>query len=409
LTLTFVGTKVASMRNITGAPAEGPDYFERPRELQRLQLELENGGNIRLNAPRRVGKTSLVLRLCRAWQDQGHPAVFLNVEDAADELSFVEKLLDGLLAAKLLPDRITRCKLWISNARRALGISKVAVGIDLELGGDDQGRPATLGRAVESVFEEIESAGRPVLIAIDEMPEVLLALSDTTDGRQRVARLLHWLRAVRQTYRRWIRWVFLGSIGLEGFVEERLLGKTINDLTPFSLEALSPDEARELLTRLGRDNSLPLSTALHDRILDRVGWPIPHHLQIVFHALRDLGGGPPDERCVDEAFRNLLGPANLSQFDTWRQRLDEQFSAEDAAAAKAVLHHLCQHPSGRTRTQCLDALMSRHPQRDPPVVEERLARLLQLLQRDGYLIEAQGAYAFRSFLLREYWHRRHVT
>lgn len=398
-----------SMRNITGSPAEGEDYFERPIELDRLRRELGNGANLRINAPRRVGKTSLVLRLCRAWETEGHHAVFINVEDAADELSFVEKLLDGLLAASLRPDRINRCKLWISNARRALGISKVGVGIDLELGADDQGRPATLGRAVESIFDEIEADGRPVLIAVDEMPEVLLMLSQAPDGRQRVARLLHWLRAVRQIHRQQIRWVFLGSIGLEGFVEERLLGKTINDLTPFSLDALSPDEAREFLTRLGNDNGLPLSEATREHILDRVGWPIPHHLQIVFHALRDLGGAPPGDRDLDLAFRNLLGPSNLSQFDTWRQRLDEQFSSEDAAAAKAVLTHLCHHPEGRTRAQCLDALMSRPANQDPQAVEERLARLLQLLQRDGYLIEDRGAYAFRSFLLREYWHRRHVT
>jgi len=29
-------------------------------------------------------------------------------------------------------------------------------------------------------------------------------------------------------------------------------------------------------------------------------------------------------------------------------------------------------------------------------------------QRDGYLLESAGRYAFRSFLLREYWHRREV-
>jgi hypothetical protein len=31
-----------------------------------------------------------------------------------------------------------------------------------------------------------------------------------------------------------------------------------------------------------------------------------------------------------------------------------------------------------------------------------------MLQRDGYLLEEHGRYAFRSFLLREYWYRREV-
>jgi hypothetical protein len=398
------------MRNITGAPAEGDDFFERPRELQRLLGELDSGANLRINAPRRVGKTSLVLRLCRAWAaDRSGKAVFLNVEDAADELSFVEKLLDELQSASLQPDRVTRCKLWLGKARKALGISKIGVGMDLELGDDSEGAPATLGRAVESVFEGIEHARQPVLIAIDEMPEVLLALSHATDGRQRVARLLHWLRSLRQTYRQHIRWIFLGSIGLEGFVEERLLGKTINDLTAFVLDALSPEEAREFLDRLGQDNSLPLPPAVQDRILQRVGWALPHHLQIVFHALRDLGAAAVDESALDQAFASLLGPANLTQFDTWRQRLEEQFKVEDATAAKAILTHLCQHPKGRTRSQCLNALMHRNPYGNSQAAEEQLAWLLQMLQRDGYLIESQGRYGFRSFLLRDYWHRRYLA
>ena len=396
------------MRNITGSPTEGDDFFNRPQELSRLLHELEQGANLRINAPRRVGKTSLVLRLCEEWRLKGRKAVFLNVEDKADELSFVEKLLDSLLAAGLQPDTITGFKLLLRNARKAVGISKVGVGLDLELEDSANGQ-STLAQAVEKVFQQIEADGKEVLIAIDEMPEILLALSKADHGPQRVSQLLHWLRALRQTYRRHIRWVFLGSIGLEGFVEERLLGKTINDLTAFSLDALSPQEAQSFLERLGRDNDLPLSPEIREQIIARVGWPLPHHLQIVFHAMRDLGAVRADLAILDQAFARLLGPEHLAEFDTWRQRLDEQFTADVAAAAKAILNHLCQHAQGRTRQQCLNALMKKKPTADSQTVEEELARLLQLLQRDGYLLESQGRYAFRSFLLRDYWHRRYIV
>ena len=191
-------------------------------------------------------------------------------------------------------------------------------------------------------------------------------------------------------------------------MEERLLGKTINDLTPFTLDALSPDEARAFLTQLGQDNKLPLAVDLQNQIISRVGWPLPHHLQIMFHALREVAAEGVNETSLTEAFARLLGPANLTQFDPWRQRLEEQFQAQEAAMAKAILNHLCQHPQGRTRGQCLNALMERQPHGDAQAVEEQLARLLSFLQRDGYLLESKGAYAFRSFLLRDYWHRRHI-
>ncbi len=395
------------MRNITGSPTEGDDFFDRPHELSRLLQLLEQRDNLRINAPRRVGKTSLVLRLCERWQQRGRKAVFLNVEDKTDEMSFAEKLLDSLMAGGLQPDRITGLKLWIRNVKRAVGLTKVNVGLELELG--DGKEQSTLAQAVEKVFQQIETDGIDVLIAIDEMPEILLALSKADNGPQRVSQLLHWLRALRQTYRRHIRWVFLGSIGLEGFVEERLLGKTINDLTPFVLEALSPAEADSFLVRLGQDNELPLAKEIRDQIITRVGWPLPHHLQIVFHAMRDLGAVQADQAILDQAFARLLGPEHLTEFDTWRQRLEEQFTAVDAASAKAILNHLCQHPLGRIRAQCLNSLMKKSPHADSLATEEQLARLLQLLQRDGYLLESQGRYAFRSFLLRDYWHRRNVA
>ena len=84
----------------------------------------------------------------------------------------------------------------------------------------------------------------------------------------------------------------------------------------------------------------------------------------------------------------------------------QQFSADDAHAAKDILCHVCQHAEGRTRAKILAALVATRPQAEAETIEEQLARLLLVLQRDGYLLEQRGAYAFRSFLLREYWHRR---
>jgi hypothetical protein len=395
------------VRNVTGSPVEHDDFFDRPRDLARLQRELANGANALLTAPRRVGKTSLVLRLCELERQAGRCAVFINVEGCHDELAFAEKLIDGLTESGLHPEPLSRLSLAFHKARQALRGMKVgAAGVDMEMSATDDPDHSTLGRAVESIFKKIESDGKPVLLAIDEMPELLLALSRDEHGTERVSRLLHWLRALRQTYRHHVRWILLGSIGLDSFVDDRNLRKAINDLTPLYLDALTMEEADRFLSRLGESNGLPLSAGQRALIIDRVGWPLPHHLQIVFHALIDSGTTEPDAAAVDAAFAHLLLPHNLSQFDTWRQRLDEQFGQSDATAAKDILRHLCQHAGGRERAQVLNALMITRQTADPGAVEDQLARLLLILQRDGYLLERAGRYAFRSFLLREYWHRR---
>ncbi len=397
------------MRNITGSPVENDDFFERPQDLARLQRELANKANVLLTAPRRVGKTSLVLRLCERERSAGRTAVFMNVEGCHDELAFAEKLVDGLNESGLHPEALSRISLAFRKARKALSGMKVgAAGVDMDMGTPEDPDHSTLGRALESIFRKIESAETPVLLAIDEMPELLLALGRQAQGTERVSRLLHWLRALRQTCRTKLRWIFLGSIGLDSFVDDRSLRKTINDLIGLHLEALSDKEASQFLTRLGESNGLSLASKQRSLIIKRVGWPLPHHLQIVFHAIVDSGARHVDAAAVEAAFAHLLQPENLSQFDTWRQRLDEQFGQSDANAAKDTLRHLCQHPDGRTRDQILNALMSTRQSADPAAVEDQLSRLLLMLQRDGYLLENDSRYAFRSFLLREYWHRREI-
>jgi hypothetical protein len=333
----------------------------------------------------------------------------MNVEGCHDELSFAEKLVEALEASGLHPETLGRLSLALRKARQAMsGLKLGAAGVNMELASAEDPDHSTLGRAVESIFRKIEAGDKQVLLAVDEMPELLLALSRSEDGAERVGRLLHWLRALRQTFRKNVRWIFLGSIGLDSFVDDRHLRKTINDLTPVSLDALAAEEADRFLELLGESNGLPLSRQQRTLIIDRVGWPLPHHLQIVFHALLDSGATQADADTIGAAIAHLLLPTNLSQFDTWRHRLDEQFNESDARASKDILRHLCQHAKGRKRHHIFNALMTTRQAADPAAAEEQLSRLLLMLQRDGYLLESKGHYSFRSFLLREYWHRREV-
>ena len=187
------------MRNITGSPVEHTDFFDRPRDLARLQRELANGANLLLTAPRRVGKTSLALRLCELERQAGRSAVFMNVEGCHDELAFAERLVDGLSESGLHPEALSRVSLAFRKARQAFSGMKVgAAGVDMEMGAAEDPDHSTLGRALESIFRKIESGGKPVLLAIDEMPELLLALGKEEHGTERVSRLLHWLRFQRR-------------------------------------------------------------------------------------------------------------------------------------------------------------------------------------------------------------------
>lgn len=67
------------MRNIIGQAVMGDDLFGRGYELGRLWEFLENGEHILMLAPRRVGKTSLMLELHRAPRN-GWDVIKVDVE-----------------------------------------------------------------------------------------------------------------------------------------------------------------------------------------------------------------------------------------------------------------------------------------------------------------------------------------
>ena len=293
------------MRNIIGTPVEGRDFFDRPQILAKLRRELDAQANVLLVAPRRVGKTSLVIRLCELWKsNHQRRAVFLNVEGRGDELAFAEKIIDELAKAQLKPQALGQAMHIFSKLRPRLGGAGIKIrGLEVSLGDAADADHSTLRTVLESVFRKIEDGENEVLIAIDELPEFLLTLQKAEDGPNRVTALLHWLRELRQTFRKNIRWVFLGSIGLENFVEDQKLQKLINDLQIFPLEAFSAEEADSFLIRLGASNDLALEKAERDEIIRRVGWPLAYHLHLVFHELRDL-----ESRSVSEAFDSLLQP-----------------------------------------------------------------------------------------------------
>src|SRR5688572_14102491 len=108
------------MRNVTGSPVEDDDFFDRPADRERLQRNLANDANILLTAPRRVGKTSLVLRLCELERKARRCAVFLNVEGCHDELAFAEKLVDALREGGLHPEPLNRLSLAFRKTRETL-------------------------------------------------------------------------------------------------------------------------------------------------------------------------------------------------------------------------------------------------------------------------------------------------
>ena len=385
-----------------GGPAIGDAFFDRDHETTAYWRGLATD-NLLLLAPRRVGKTSVMKRMeqqSRELGDMGLIPVFLDVSACGSEMSFVEELYRAVLAGS--PDSLV----WNRIQESGLGkfvrrVSKLGVtGLTLELVPGDT-HWERLGEELAQVLSTME---RRWLILIDELPVFLLRRlgQDETENRQRIKNFLYWLRRLRQEYRS-VRWLLAGSVGLDTVARRLRISDSINDLLVVTLDAFDARTADAFLEELAKSYNVNLTPEVRRYIVQRSGWPLPYFLQLVFGELRNVQK-PVAVSDVDAAVAVLLDVAHRNYFAHWDERLDDELGRPDAGYAKAILNTCCRAPEGASHS-VIDAALSAS-MLEPGAREERLRALLDVLERDGYLIERDFRWLFRFPLLREYWVRR---
>ncbi|MCB1057461.1 MAG: hypothetical protein KDD11_18330 [Acidobacteria bacterium] len=386
-----------------GSPVTGDDFFDRESE-QRDVWEFLRGDDLLLLAPRRVGKTSLMLRLRDTAHKHQLEAAYISVAGAEDEPAFVRKLCEGVSGLDASSDVLRHLKKG-KLARWLKRIKKVSVAqIGLELG------PGSPWEDVGAqLVEALDREGGRRLILVDEVPVFVLSLLRQDSSGARARKFLTWFRELRQHPDRQgrLRWLLAGSIGLDTVAARLHLGDTINDLYVVRLGPFDRETARTFLVSLGLAHDFSMSAGVVEHFLDRVGWLIPYHLQLLFRELRSRctdQSSPPDIEAVDAVFEDLVSPSKRAYFDYWRQRLHEELGQPDAERAITLLNAVAKDPEGTSREVLEQQLSESISDADERV--DGLRYLLDVLESDGYLVETGKRHRFRSPLLREFWLRR---
>jgi hypothetical protein len=387
------------MRNVTGAVAEGPDFFDRTKEMNDFWRDLETD-NLLLLAPRRVGKTSLMRKMAANAAAYGFNTISADVSDCSGEMHFVQRLYEAILDTDLGDTLWNSIKdSWFGKTVKR--VRKIGgAGFSLEFDPESTAW-ARLGEELADALSRLEGAW---LIQVDELPVFVLKLlnQDAPADRARVREFLYWMRRLRLQYTG-VRWMLAGSIGLDTVAARLNIADAINDLHIAKLGAFDEPTADALLQALATEHRVDLNEIVRRHIVSRIGWTAPYYVQLVFHELRNIQGAVA-EADVDRAIENLLSPYHRNAFDYWRQRLHDELGPTHADNAVILLNHCCRAPEGATRSTWSLALA--RVIADARMREEETRYLLDVLQNDGYLVEADDRLLFRSPLLREYWFRR---
>ena len=396
-------------KNALGSPVVGKDFIGRKLELSQAFHLLQLGTHLRLPAPRRVGKTSFTHALIQMAKSHGWKTIFVNVEHQKSELGFIKVFLEALEDDKSWIEKKTG-SIWAATKTLLAGLElKFPLGDDLPEMTFRWNSPQTadLRANLEKILKNLGDC----LIVVDELPWLLARIEKMPDGKERNEDLLHWLRPFRQKKERdddpVTRWVFCGSISFEAVTERLNLSDSINDTYVFELGAFSLSEADECLRALSEnpENRFDMSADLRQAVIDYLQWPLPYYLQVLFAKLRAIEqerNRPATPEDLPEAVEKASEYSNLS---TWFERLNEQYLPADERLTKIILDQLCQ-TENRTRSQ-LERLLIKNK----VAVEdskERTAFLIRALKRDGYLLETNGLYTFRSPLLKKYWYNNRI-
>lgn len=394
------------MKVSVGAPVKGTSFFNRDAEIKSLWRHLQDR-HVLLLAPRRVGKTSLLMRLeddASRLRDT-HP-VYVTVEGAQDEAGFLSALTEKISAAQgSRAFRWKRAGAWVS--RKANKVNQV----DIKGGvGFDSADP-TLAEQAATLTAGLRELKGDWIILLDELPVFVLRLLKADPTAARARAFLEWFRSLRQDLTSMkngsVRWCVAGSIGLDTLSRRYNLAASINDLHPMNIGPFSERHAHAYLQALAESYEISLDEAVRRRVLEYVEWFIPYYLGIFFDeiytAMHDHGERPTPE-LVDKVYAQIIGPTRRAYFDTWWQRLVEQLGEPECSWAQAVLGACAADPAGRPR-DALSLALAPHIT-DSGSRKLDLDMLLDLLVSDGYLVEEGGRFRFRTGLLRQYWLRR---
>lgn len=112
---------------IFGVATSGENFTDRKNETKRLLLNFQQGINTILISPRRIGKTSLVRKVCELAQSDDLKIVYLDIFSCRSDREFYDAFATAIL-------RQTSSKLeeWIDNAKRFLSriTPKFSIGTD---------------------------------------------------------------------------------------------------------------------------------------------------------------------------------------------------------------------------------------------------------------------------------------
>ena len=385
----------------------------RDQLIAQLWTLLQNH-SLRFTAERRVGKTTVMLKLHDQPAHNFQP-LFIDLEKISSPTHFVEALLQSAHAHNLLSRSAQALKSWQSLLRQLGGLEIAGM---IKLPTDSrQHWSATLDTVLHELCQQPDHR-RPLLL-LDELPYMLQRFA--TDGCPADALLLlDCLRAARQKYPG-LRMIFAGSIGLHHVLRElrqqTLASEPLNDLPAVEIRGLEMAAACQLARQQLHNYQLQLAPDQAPAVLERIALRtdgVPFYVAALVSHLASHAD-PVTPQSVDLVVRHLLtADTDPWEMEHFRSRLPAYYRGTISDAngrlipqchiASELLDHFALADQPLSINHAWTAMRSRFALTD----RQYLVQLLRSLAQDHYLVSSSDKlYSFRFPLIRSWWRIAH--
>ncbi len=405
--------KKDKLKNKVGPWVDGDEFWNREEELESFRQLLEQGENLLLVAPRRVGKTSLIRETLRRLREKDERyGLFIDLqrsnkpEDIIVELAKVTREYAGLwnntkdIFKSFLSEIVDRID--------SIGISDLELSFRQGVAGDWQSKGSRM-------FEELAKADKSVILFFDEFPVMvnrLLRGKDRQITNERITEtdaFLSWLRQEMGKHQGRISFVICGSIGLEPILNQAKLSNQIAHLRPFHLSPWSKETADSCLKALAKNYELDLDEAFRAAMLDKLGCYIPQHVQMFFGYIHDEISRDPDSdggtvsiSLVDKVYNNfMLGSRGHAVLSDYEERLHRVLDRELVPLAIDLLTESAISGGMTRQTAMVLAQSARLKTTDSRAA---LMTIMGVLEHDGFVqLNPKNEYVFVSKFVCDWW------
>jgi len=384
----WIGPKI-----IIGNTATGSYYFHRPHIVTNIWEELEKGNNALIAAPRRVGKSSVMVFMANNCPD-GYYCVFENIQGIKSETEFYKRFYE-LIIKCLRP--VQQSMAWLKKIWKEHKIEEISLSGSIKL----KDTVVDYLHEIDMLLPKLNNSELKVVLFIDELPEVLHKLNKQGKTQEAVS-ILKNLRKWRQEEQfNNLRLVLAGSIGIH-YVVKSIEGRTtdINDFNPIQFEALTQEEAIVYLTWATDNNA----TVLYDKqhagyLLSKIQYYVPYFINLMLDEInkRAKKNNNPiiSKADIDHAYETVV--KSTDHFKDWKSRLFEYMPKDEVNFVNEILIHIAHKDI--INQQKIHDIAVKHNKAD-----ERMD-LIDGLEKDGYITEQNENYMFQSPFLKTFWKR----